>query len=200
MKKMFLLMMGLMLAAVVAGCTSDKGEDSAKDKSPVTYVTPQSVTEKIENKETFAFILGDETCSACNQYKAEALSKMVKKDDIKLGFVELNGIEQKEEEMNSIVSLIETHLDNQFSATPTTYFIVDGVLKEVTVGAISYDELKELYTKHILSADTSKVEEKAEDKAEDNTEVKAKDEAEVKAEDKVEVKVETEEVVEESKE
>lgn len=180
MKRIFLLMASLMVVAVIAGCSSDKKTDSeseVEDKGPVTYVTPQSVTEKIENKETFAFVLGDETCSACSHYKENALTEMVKKDSIKLGFVELNGIEEKKDEMDSIIYLIEKHLDSQFEATPTTYFIVDGVMKEAVVGSVPYDELKETYESHINSDDTEKndVEEIQEDEKVEETEEEKED-------------------------
>lgn len=167
-KKLLVPVFGAMLALSLAACNDESTEDKdnnakteqtqdkeKKDKAAheqvVTYIEPSEVLEKIENKETFAFILGDKECSACNSYKATTLTELKDTNGILLPFVELNGIENDDRKahLNVLVQIIENHLDGQFEATPTTYFMVDGVMKDVTVGAISYEEFVKHYTENI---------------------------------------------------
>lgn len=148
--KRLLLALGLMAVLVIAGCSSEnKGDESDKKSDPVTYVEPAKILDKIENEETFAFILGDETCSACQHYLDTTLREMEDDAGVTLEFIELYGIEDRKKEFDDVTKLIDEHLHQQFEATPTTYFIVDGELAEVVVGAISYDELLSMYELYI---------------------------------------------------
>lgn len=148
--KRLLLALGLIAVLVVAGCSSEsKGNKSEKNTDPVTYVEPAKILDRIENKETFAFVLGDETCSACQHYLDTTLREMEDDAGVKLEFIELYEIEDRKKEFDDVTKLIDEHLHQQFEATPTTYFIVDGELAEAVVGAISYDKLLPMYESYI---------------------------------------------------
>lgn len=162
-KKILVPVFGAMLALGLAACTSEKETETAgKDpdtKNPgteevheskvVTYTEPGEVVDKIENKETFAFIIGNAKCSACNFYKENALTQFVAEHDIKIDFVETYGIDENSENLEDFNSLIEKHLKGQFEATPTTYFIVDGKLENVIVGAMPYEDLVKNYEEYV---------------------------------------------------
>lgn len=162
-KKLLVPMFGAMLALILSACTLDeKTETAGKDpdtKNPgteevheskvVTYTAPGEVIDKIENKETFAFIIGNAKCSACNFYKENALTQFVAEYDIKIGFVETFGIDDNKENLKDFNSLIEKHLKGQFEATPTTYFFVDGKLENVIVGAMPYEDLVKNYEEYV---------------------------------------------------
>lgn len=151
-KRLLLLLTGMVLAVIVAGCSSgetDKDVDTESEGDPVTYVAPGVILDKIDKEETFAFILGDADCGACQSYLETTLKEIQEKSDVTLEYIELKGIEAKEDEFADVQVLIEEHLDGQFEATPSTYFIVDGELKDVSVGVVTYDELLETYEKYI---------------------------------------------------
>lgn len=145
MKKILLLVTGMLLAVIVAGCT----DSNTESKDPVVYTPPGVILEQIDKEESFAFVIGDEDCPACQSYLKAALTDLQKKSDLTLQYIELKGIEEKKEEYADIQVLIEDHLDGQFEATPTTYFMIDGKLKEVSVGALEYEDLLELHNRHI---------------------------------------------------
>lgn len=148
--KRLLLALGLIAVLVVAGCSSEsKGDESEENTDPVIYVEPAKILDKIENKETFAFILGDETCSACQHYLDTTLREMEDDSGVTLEFIELYGIEDRKKEFDDVTKLIDEHLHQQFEATPTTYFMVDGKLADAVVGTISYDELLPMYEFYI---------------------------------------------------
>lgn len=149
MKSMFtkvLLLLGIIgLVLAIAGCGKKDEEKKAKDESPVTYVQPQNILEKIDKKETFVFVIGSKTCSACQNYKATSLKEMSEKDGVKLPFIDIYGIENKEKEFADIQKLIKDHLKDKFEATPTTYYMEKGKLKEAVVGDVPYKDVKEKY-------------------------------------------------------
>lgn len=167
--KRLLLALGLIAVLVVVGCSSEnKGDEAEKNTDPVTYVEPAKILDRIENKETFAFILGDETCSACQHYLDTTLRKMEDDAGVTLEFIELYGIENRGKEFDDVIKLINEHLDQQFEATPTTYFIVDGELADVVVGAISYDELLPMYESYINGNSESVEDDTSEEVSEDD--------------------------------
>lgn len=169
MKKVMMLVFGLAMAIILVGCVAEKEEttgskdETANKDEVVNYVKADEILERIENKETFAFILVDKTCSACQFYKETTLPEMKKELNVVYDAIELFDLESNEKDLNSTVTLIEEHLNNEFSATPTTYFMVDGVLKEAAVGALEYDALIQLHEKYIDtdSKDKTAVEEES---------------------------------------
>lgn len=159
-KKILVPVFGAMLALGLAACTSEKGSgNEVEDKdngSPevheskaVTYIEPTEVIEKVEEKETFAFVIGNAMCSACNFFKENALTQFEKEHGIKMNFVETFGIEKNSQAEKDFNELIEKHLKGQFEATPTTYFFVDGELANVIVGAMPYEDLVKNYEEYV---------------------------------------------------
>lgn len=147
MKKLWILLAGILMAVIVAGCNGDKN-DGPVDLSG-NYVKPGEIIQDIEDGKTFGFVIVDKECSACQAYKDGALQEFEKNKDGELRYIEINGIEDKEEEFSDVLELIDEHLDGQFEATPTTYFFVNGLLESVEVGVMEYDELVENYNKNI---------------------------------------------------
>lgn len=144
-----------MLIVILAACASDNEDNEGNsDKSgdvsiEGNYVTPDVILDDIENGETFSFVIVDKDCSACQAYKAGALLEFEENNPGDLRYVEINGIQERAQEFEDIETLIIDHLDGQFDATPTTYFIVDGELASVEVGVMEYEELLSIYESHI---------------------------------------------------
>lgn len=132
--KRILLILGVLLL-VLTGCA----------ESSVEEIKPQAIIDRFEGGETFAFVIGDETCPACQAYRAGALKEMNKKDEIKLEYIDLHNL--TDQELEDARKLVEqdNYLDGEFEVTPTTYFVVDGKLTQVIKGSVSYDELSSGY-------------------------------------------------------
>lgn len=162
MKKLWILLAGILMAVVIAGCSSDDKNDGPVDISG-NYVKPGEILEDIEADKTFGFVIVDKECSACAAYKEGALQEFEKENEGALRYIEINGIEDKEDEFEDVITLIDEHLDGQFEATPTTYFFVNGVLESVEVGVMEYDELLEAYNNHVGENSDEDSEEDTED-------------------------------------
>lgn len=139
MKKRILVILVILLA--VTGCSSLIVVD------PANYVGPETVIELFENEDTFAFVVGDSTCSACNAYMKGAQKELFEKDEVALLYIDLNTL--KDVDIESFTKLVQEHLSGNFEATPTTYFVVDGNVSQVKVGSIEYEELSSTYDKFI---------------------------------------------------
>lgn len=164
-KSKLLLAMGLTLSLGLAACGNEttKGADSKveqevsnkteyegeKKSDVVDYVLPKDVLQKIKDKETFVFVVGNQTCSACADFKDNGLKDYVAKEKEKLIFVETFNLEADKEQADAFVSIVNEHLKGEFEATPTTYFIVDGEYKTSLVGSVTYKELKEAIDKNL---------------------------------------------------
>ena len=150
MKKKMLWVMSMLVALlVITGCgNGDSEKDSGARTTneevqvdPVVYTEPSKILEKFEAGETFAFVMGHADCGACQSYLKGGLTEFEKEQDEKMMYVELKGIEADKEKFDTVEEIIKDHLDDKFEATPTTYFVVDGKVKDALIGAVTYQEL-----------------------------------------------------------
>lgn len=129
----------LVILLALTGCSSLILGDS------VNFVTPDKIIEKFDKGETFAFVIGDATCGFCKQYRETTLEEFKKEKDIELDYIDLNILTKSE--TDDAIKLVneENYLNGDFSATPTTYFVVEGKVVKVLAGAVGYDKLAEGY-------------------------------------------------------
>lgn len=95
---------------------------------------------KIENKDSFALVVGSHECSHCTGFKV-TMEKFIKDYQVKVYYIDI--LTLSEDEYNEFV----THV-NFGGGTPTTVFITDGVEKTVynrIVGELSYDKVVAKY-------------------------------------------------------
>lgn len=135
-KTISLILIMLLSITIFTACTQDVGE-------VINETTVEAVVERMEKGETFAFIMGSDSCEACKDYK-ENLAELKDKEDVVLDYINFN--EEKEED---VIDLLITHLgeniDNGLS-TPTTYFIKDGKhTGHPAIGSIKKSEIVEVY-------------------------------------------------------
>lgn len=123
--------------SLFSGCSLIEKEVS--DADYLNPVTLEQVVEKIDKKETFNFVLGNDSCPACAIYKEE-LQKFHKEEDYKFDYMTY-GPDTDNEVFFKLIT--ETLGENpEMLSTPTTYFIVDGKIAAKEVGAIKTDDIK----------------------------------------------------------
>lgn len=130
MKKIGLLFSILVLTVILTGC----GE-KYKTYVDVTY---NELEQKLENKETFAFVIGSSTCSACKAYKV-TMDKLIKKYQIPVYYIKTDLL--SEEDNNKLSSKF------YFQYTPTTIFIVEGEEKTTYDRIVGAAEAKDVIKK-----------------------------------------------------
>lgn len=126
MKK--LILASIMLLLILAGCSS-------KDAG-VTFIDITQLDEKISNNEDFVVILGQDTCTACLEYKP-TLEEVVKNKDVEIFYVQIVStwsIASKQ----AVIDYFEEDLGQTVQGTPTTYFIKDGVVEDSVLGEQQY--------------------------------------------------------------
>lgn len=134
MKKIFLvLIVALSTILMVSGC----------NKKITTYeeINYSDFKNKIENKESFVLFVGSSTCSACDKYKV-TLDKFIKDYQVQIYYIDIS--KMNSDQMSEFMTVIN------FSSTPTTVFITDGVEKTVynrIVGALSYSKIVSKFEK-----------------------------------------------------
>lgn len=131
-----ILIIGSLLLMILAGCSA-----KTSDKKEMEQVYTTSIMQKMDNKETFFFVVASSTCSACIAYKP-VLQEFVANKDFNLLYVEVDTEGSKSEaDRANVLKLFEEYLDDTINLTPTTVFIKDGVLEDYIVGQMKYTEL-----------------------------------------------------------
>lgn len=140
--KIAIIMLGV--AILLTGCS---GVDSSnKDKTPVStndykdveMVSVSEAIEKIENRDQYIFVLGNENCSACLVYK-EDLKKLESEEGIRLDYIDTS-VEERADVQDLLSNVLGIDI-SEGVATPTTYFIKDGEVVDYIVGAVSSKDL-----------------------------------------------------------
>lgn len=145
MKNILKVLLVVSLMGIFTGCSLVEVDEKAQ----VNPVTAKEVIEKMDNKESFAVVIGDAKCSACVTY-LDTLEEFNKKEGILFDYIDLNELKgETDPALADTQKLVREYLDEKFEATPTTYFIKNGSLVEDKVGAMSYKDLKEVYNSHL---------------------------------------------------
>ena len=131
MKKVLILLTTIMIVALT-GCKY------------VGYknISYEELTTKLNNNESFVFVIGSRDCRACTTYKG-TMEEIMKDYDVSIYFIEIADL--NEEDGNKLRSQF------YYQYTPTTIFIEDG--KEKTtydriVGAADYETVKNALIKY----------------------------------------------------
>ncbi len=124
MKKKILLVLALLLFTLT-GCA----------KTTYSEIKLDELGKKIENKESFALVIGSETCSACEAYRP-IMEQVISKYNLTIYYINIYPLTT--EQKAKLVSYV------YYSNTPTTVFFTDGEVKDThnnLVGAVSYDKV-----------------------------------------------------------
>lgn len=140
-----------------------EGFDKEPRESSINYVTVEEVAKRVAKKESFAFVVGSDTCPACIQFKTN-LNTLYEEKGIALDYIDID-----EEDDMDLAELLIDDLQLNLSeglSTPTTLFIIDGKIDgDAIVGALSGEEFTKIYTSYesLLDEEVEEVEEPAEE-------------------------------------
>ena len=127
MKKILIvLIIGLL---VLAGCST----------SPVN-----EVINKLDDKESFVFVLASSTCSACLTYRP-IINEFMEQKDMEIIYIEVDKTDN-----DTLQTLVNDYLEGDLEFTPTTYVILEGEMVDTAVGSITYSDLVALFEKYEL--------------------------------------------------
>ncbi|MDR1782128.1 MAG: thioredoxin family protein [Bacilli bacterium] len=128
MKKILTLLTCVAIAFVFVGCSS-KGE--------VKEIKPSSISERMDNKETFVVEFASTTCSHCIAFAPIYEGYAKENTDIPFYRIYIDKVTDDYE------SDILNDLANKYTigGTPTTLFFKDGVYKGQIVGTVTKEEL-----------------------------------------------------------
>lgn len=115
------IVIGLTLLMCIIGLTG------CNKNSTYTQINYNELQSKLENKESFVFVIGQSGCSACAMYK-ETMEEVIKDKKVEIFYLGLDTL--NDEEYSKIYSKYV------ITGTPTTLFIKDGVETS------TYDRLK----------------------------------------------------------
>jgi predicted bacteriocin transport accessory protein len=108
MKKFKYILAIFVIAILFTGCSS---------KGSLTSISYSSLKDKLNNKETFFFVVVRQGCQYCEKF-LPTVEDVVKEYDLKGYSLDLSTFSQDE--------LDEFDKDYNVSGTPTTIFIIDG--------------------------------------------------------------------------
>lgn len=158
MKKLFV---ALSLGLVLMGCTKEPVPEVNYERSTEMAILNKpeftEIQKKIENKETFMFVLTMETCSNCQAFKEGVLSKYIKDHGFDFNEVELtdDNIQAVEQFVKENPTPDEYLVGTDFAPTdvltPGFYFVENGEVKDIFVGGhMTYEEFDRYIVKYQL--------------------------------------------------
>lgn len=131
-KKMILFLSILILFFSILFYATTKNK---KDTSLVTFITMNTLKEKLENKDSFVLILSQDGCSHCEAY-LKTVDKVISKYNVTIYDLNLSKLNNAQKnELSSLFSI---------SGTPTTVFITEGEEKTSLnriIGELEKDKL-----------------------------------------------------------
>lgn len=141
MKKGYLLIALCMV--LLSGCFANK--------SGLVHVDAADAVTAIENKDTMILLVGKTSCGACAEFQ-KVVDEFVKNYDIRITEVFLDEEKPVVDEETKEESYPNNEKLEQYvgvvGATPTVFFIKDGVIKGTFTGSVSYDTFKNKVEKY----------------------------------------------------
>lgn len=114
-----------------------------KPLGTINHTNMNEVLQRMENEETFMFMLGFDFCSTCQWFKEEVLPEYLKDHKLEFNLVEISPT-MSDEELEPVFQFIIDHPNPpQFLGegqteteplAPSFYFIVNGKVEEIFIG------------------------------------------------------------------
>ena len=140
MRKIILV---ISLCFMLIGCNTKVDYERSNEMGIIKYTSMVDVLERMDNKETFMFMLGFDFCSTCAWFKEEVLSDYIRNHGFEFNLVEISK-SMSQEELDPVFQFILDHPNPpQFlkegqtetePLAPSFYFIVNGKVEEIFIG------------------------------------------------------------------
>lgn len=142
MKK--ILLIGIMFMIVLTGCAQEKTYNGNED---MQLAISREIIKKIDNKESFVFVITADSCSACKVFldNFDAYSK--EDNDAKILYLDL----EKEPNETIFAKLINNYIGvENFEGTPTAIMVKKGEIFSIRAGVTKPYDIEELFTTWML--------------------------------------------------
>ena len=140
MKKLFLI---FSLCMMLVGCQNNPNYERSTEMGTINHTNITDVLDRMENKETFMFMLAFDFCPTCQWFKEDVIPNYIQNHGFEFNFVEISH-SMSEDELNPVFQFIMDHpnppefLKEGQTETeplaPSFYFIVDGEVEEIFIG------------------------------------------------------------------
>ena len=121
------------LFILLVGCGSKK-------EAELKMVSLDDVKARIANKEDFIFVVGRDTCTACQAYKP-VVKEMIKNKNVDMSYLQIIEASWSQAQIDNLKLYVEKELGQVLNATPTTYYVNKGVVTGTNTGALQYKQL-----------------------------------------------------------
>lgn len=144
--KKWLTLFILVLSVFLVGCNNDTDNTDGVDYVKDHVIDKSTLKEKFEQEETFVLVIAEATCGACKTYRQKTLNTYLKNEsNINLYVLYISENFSSLEERKAFFN--EYGIYN-FKYTPSTYYVKNGVPKDLEVGAISLNDLEKFIAKN----------------------------------------------------
>lgn len=121
MKKILLLLMCLMM---VCGCQTDYERDT--NPGSMIEISVEEMVEKMENDETFVFLVSQTNCKGCQEFEA-AMEVYLPNHHVDIYYLVYNRL--KGDERKQALEIIQDYFPSM-TQTPSLYYVVNGLQKD----------------------------------------------------------------------
>ena len=140
MKKLLLI---LSMCFMLFACESKQEYERSSEMGTIHHTKMVDILDRMENDETFMFMLGFDFCETCKWFKEDVLPGYIQNHGFEFNLVEISP-EMSDEELDPVFQFIMDHpnppefLKEGQTETeplaPSFYFIVDGEVEEIFIG------------------------------------------------------------------
>ena len=121
MKKIFLLLLCMMM---VCGCQLDYERDTSAGS--MIEISVEEMVEKMENDETFVFLVSQSNCKGCQEFEA-AMEVYLPNHHVDIYYLVYNRL--KGEARKEALATIQDYFPSM-TQTPSLYYVVNGLQKD----------------------------------------------------------------------
>ncbi len=139
MNKLVKLGLVMLLALGLVACSSKEEE---KKQGEVIVINAEDVIKKMDNDETFIWILTQTTCSHCIAFEPH-FTEVALEEGVTI--YQLVADTDSSEDTNAVQTLLTTY---GLEYTPTTVLVKDGEVKDTTVGDMSVTDFTKYLKDH----------------------------------------------------
>lgn len=142
---MFMLLCGCSKTQPDKEAVSNKNEESSTIRNEFKQLDMELLKQKIENKNTFVFMVSQSTCSYCNSLKRTLVPYLREHTDLDFYELEIDMLGTKKSEINTNFSKLQELIPEYSGSTPELFYIDNGALRKQTSGDMDEVDLHNFF-------------------------------------------------------